>query len=335
MKRPMPRTTPLVATCFVAVAGGCSGDQSALHPRGDSAHALAVLIGSFSAVLAVVWFAVVFTLLVVLRRRSRAEAPDVTHDDRLQRRVEVATAGTVVVILCLAAGSFAATHVLVSDDPEPVVIKVRAYQWWWDVRYIDDEATKSVVTANEIHVPVGRPVRIELAAADVIHSFWVPNLAGKVDAIPGRDNTLRFVAREAGVYRGQCAEFCGLQHAHMAFVVVAEAPSAFDAWRVAQSTQGRLPSDDEQASGRAVFESRQCGACHAIRGTSATGNVGPDLTHVASRATIAAGMFPTTRGTLAAWIADPQTIKPGNNMPLVPLSADELSAVSAYLASLR
>jgi cytochrome c oxidase subunit 2 len=163
----------------------------------------------------------------------------------------------------------------------------------------------------------------------------VPSLAGKQDLIPGRDNAITFTALRPGVYRGQCAEFCGLQHARMAMVVIAETPQDFAAWRRAQSNAAASPGDAEQQLGQDVFVNKAFGACHTVRGTAAKGTLGPDLTHVASRRTIAAGVFETTRGSLAAWIADPQTIKPGNNMPMVPLNPDELNAVSAYLANLK
>ena len=200
---------------------------------------------------------------------------------------------------------------------------------------MDARPDEIITTANELHIPVGRRVRILLDAPDVIHSFWVPSLAGKKDLIPGRDNEITIEAETPGTYRGQCAEYCGLQHAHMAFLVVADPPEAFAAWQAAQRKLAAEPVGEEAAEGLRLFLQKPCAACHTIRGTPASGTLGPDLTHVASRQFIAAGELPTTRGSLAAWIADPQTIKPGNNMPMVPLSGDELLDVSAYLASLR
>jgi cytochrome c oxidase subunit 2 len=170
---------------------------------------------------------------------------------------------------------------------------------------------------------------------DVIHSLWVPSLAGKVDLIPGRLNELTLRADRAGVYRGQCAEFCGMQHAHMSLFVIAEEPEAYEAWAQQQRASASEPADDETRRGRDAFLSKPCGTCHTVRGTAASGSTGPDLTHVGGRRSIAAGTLDTTRGSLAAWIADPQTIKPGNNMPLVPMSAEELRAISAYMASLK
>jgi cytochrome c oxidase subunit 2 len=235
----------------------------------------------------------------------------------------------------LTALGYAATRGMYADAGDPLVIKVRGYQWWWQVSYVDPAPDRNFNTANEIHIPVGRPVRIELSAADVIHSFWVPNLAGKQDLIPGRNNVLTLTAAQPGIWHGQCAEFCGMQHAHMAILVIAEPAVAFDAWRDAQIQPAASPATPEQERGRAFFTSRACGACHTVRGTEAGGNIGPDLTHVGGRRYIAAGVLPTTRGSLAAWIADPQTIKPGNNMPLVPMPAEELKAVSAWLTALR
>ncbi|HEX3952843.1 MAG TPA: cytochrome c oxidase subunit II [Stellaceae bacterium] len=337
MRRRLRLTIGLLA---LLPCSGCSGWQSALSPHGPHAAHILGLLRLFVAVSAVVWLAVVLVLLGALfRRRMPAESAVAPVDAAGQRRSMVAvvsaTGATVLVIVGLTLASYLATRGLADAGDAAVEIKVRGHQWWWQATYNDAEPDRVFQTANEIHIPVGRPVNIELMAADVIHSFWVPDLAGKQDQIPGRDNSLSIVADRPGVYRGQCAEFCGLQHAHMALIVVAEPPPAFEAWRNAQIAEAAAPANDEQEAGRKIFAARPCAACHTVRGTSAAGANGPDLTHVGSRQYIAAGILPTTRGSLAAWIADPQTIKPGNNMPLVDLSADELRAVSAYLASLR
>ena len=176
---------------------------------------------------------------------------------------------------------------------------------------------------------------LQLESADVIHSFWVPNLAGKQDLVPGRSNTLLIRADHPGIYRGQCAEFCGLQHGRMALMVVAEDSSAYEGWKLDQQGDAAVPSAGATSSGQAAFLAKPCAACHTIRGTPAQGTTGPDLTHVASRLTIAAGTLDTTPGALAAWIADPQTIKPGNNMPQVSLSSSELRDITAYMAGLK
>jgi cytochrome c oxidase subunit II len=199
-------------------------------------------------------------------------------------------------------------------------IEVIAEQWWWRVRYPGFE------TANEIRIPAGRPVELVLRSADVIHSFWVPSLAGKVDMIPGRDNRLRLVAQKPGEFRGQCAEFCGGPHAKMALHVIAEEPGRFETWLKNQL--------QEVQSGHALFLAR-CAVCHTVRGTAAAGTRGPDLTHVGSRRFIAAGTLPNTQGNLAAWIAGSQHIKPGNLMPSLGLSGEQLQSLAAYLASLE
>ena len=209
-------------------------------------------------------------------------------------------------------------------------IAVTGHQWWWEIRYPRDDVT----TANELHVPVGVPVRLVLRSADVIHSFWVPRLGGKLDLVPGQANTLWLRADSAGTYLGQCAEYCGVQHAHMGLVVVAEPPRDYDAWLAAQRAPAAPPADDVAAGAR-VLLGAGCAACHTVRGTPAAGTVGPDLTHVASRQALAARTLPNTRGNLAGWLSDPQALKPGNHMPVVPLTGPELQALVDYLGTLR
>lgn len=322
-----------------AVCTGCAGSQSALDPMGLQAETLMHLMGTFVLICSVIWLLVAAVLLRALRRKRRSVAAGTRIDDAtergMKRSIFVAVAATLLVVIALTTLSFLATRRIAQDDSSALVVRVRAWQWWWEATYPDARPDRILVIANEIHVPVGRTVRIELSAADVIHSFWVPNLAGKMDMIPGRETHLVFTATRAGIYRGQCAEFCGLQHAHMAFIVVADEPAAFEAWRSAQLAAAAQPAAGLDAAGQQVFAAKACASCHTIRGTPAAGTLGPDLTHVGSRRTIAAGLFETTRGSFAAWIADPQRLKPGSNMPMVELSADELNAVSAYMESLR
>jgi cytochrome c oxidase subunit 2 len=318
---------------FCLLLAGCSGWQSALDPQGDAARQVDGLFWLFTVTAGAIWAAVMLVLALALWRRSRLPQP--VADRRAGIAVGAAVAATVLVIGGLTLASYLATRPLAGDAPDALVIRVRGFQWWWEVTYQDAAPDQTFLTANEIHIPVGRPVRIELASADVIHSFWVPNLAGKQDMIPGRDNALTFTARQPGIWRGQCAEFCGLQHAHMALLVVAEPPEAFARWRAAQLAEARPPAGEAEAEGARLLEAKACAACHTVRGTAAAGTLGPDLTHLGSRQYLAAGMLPVTRGALAAWIADPQGIKPGNNMPMVPLTADELQALSAYLVSLK
>ena len=203
--------------------------------------------------------------------------------------------------------------------------------WWWEVRYPQQQIT----TANELHIPVGRPVRLELTSADVIHSFWVPRLNGKRDMIPGLKTIFWIQADEPGVYRGQCGEYCGTQHANMAFEVIALESAEFDEW-LAQQTSAKSPPRSEAAErGGEVFQSAGCAQCHAIQGTDATGTAGPDLTHVGGRRMIGAALLPNTRGNLSGWIADPQGIKPGVKMPRTYLAADELQDLVTYLEGLK
>jgi cytochrome c oxidase subunit 2 len=317
----------------------CNGWQSALDPHGESAISLKALILLIVTVCSVVWMLVMIALILALRRSHPPRPRPLQRDPRTARRmgatVIAAVAATVAVISGLTVASFFTTRALAVAGRDDLTIKVSGLQWWWNVEYFGATPDQNFTTANEIHIPVGRTVRFQLEGDDVIHSFWVPSLAGKQDLIPGRPNELSVRAERAGVYRGQCAEFCGLQHAHMAFFVIAENESDFDKWANAQRRPAAQPTDADAVAGQQAFLSKPCAACHAIRGTKATGTSGPDLTHVGSRKYIGAGLFETTRGSLAAWIADPQTLKPGNNMPLVPLSQQDLLSISAYLASLK
>lgn len=212
-----------------------------------------------------------------------------------------------------------------------LAVEVTGHMWWWEVTYPDH----GVVTANEIHIPAGRPVLVRLRSDDVIHSFWVPRLHGKVDLNPGSWNELRIEADEPGVYRGQCAEYCGLQHARMAFLVVAESPEDFDRWIAARSRPAPDPATAPTERGLHVFMEAGCAACHAIAGTEASGREGPDLTHLASRRTLAAGQLPNTTGALGGWIVDPQATKPGALMPPSRLEPGDLQALLAYMGTLR
>ncbi|HWL65825.1 MAG TPA: cytochrome c oxidase subunit II, partial [Actinomycetota bacterium] len=207
-------------------------------------------------------------------------------------------------------------------------IEVIAHNWWWEVRY-----ENSAVSANEIHIPTGRPIRLELTSADVIHSFWVPELQVKTDHIPGRTNHMWLQADEPGRYRGQCAEYCGLQHANMIFYVIAHEPQEFERWLAHEVEPAGLPEEAEAQAGAAIFMESSCAGCHAVRGTQAAANLGPDLTHFSTRTTIA-GVLPNARSNLHLFVRDPHGIKPGVAMPPTELDADELDAVLDYLEAL-
>jgi len=225
---------------------------------------------------------------------------------------------------------------LIGARADALHIEVTGEQWWWRVRYLDAQGLARFEIANEIRVPVDRPVQLTLRSNDVIHSFWVPQLAGKMDMIPGLTNRMRFQARDPGVYRGQCAEFCGGPHALMSFYVVAHTQEDYTRWEAHQAQPAAVPSDPWLRSGHDAFMRSGCGACHSIRGTQAMASNGPDLTHVGGRVSLAAGNLPVHQGTFAGWIANTQGVKPGNHMPPFPvLLGVELRALAAYLESLR
>jgi cytochrome c oxidase subunit 2 len=215
-----------------------------------------------------------------------------------------------------------------------LVLDVTAHQWWWEVGYPSEQPSRAFSTANEIHIPVGVRVLVRLHGSDVIHSFWVPQLSGKTDVIPGQTNLSWLQARQPGRYRGQCSEFCGFQHAHMAFEVVAESAADFERWQAQQLQSASAALTAAQMRGQQVVEYR-CGLCHKVRGTAAGAVSAPDLTHLASRRTIAAGSLLNTPGNLAAWIVNAQQLKPGALMPAQELSPPQLADVLAYLAVLQ
>jgi cytochrome c oxidase subunit 2 len=244
---------------------------------------------------------------------------------------------TVVILFVFLIYSYSTGRSLTADlgKKNGLSIEVTGHQWWWEARYNDVDASNMFITANEIHIPVGVPVLFTLHGGDVIHSFWVPNLAGKKDLIPGKVSTMWLQADKPGVYRGQCAEYCGLQHARMAMWIVAEPQDQFNAWRQNQ-TQGSVPpATDSQRYGQQVFLSSTCVMCHSINGTPAGSNFGPNLTHVGSRNTIAAATVSNTREHLMRWIINSQQFKPGNKMPQNNIGQTELEALADYLQSLK
>jgi cytochrome c oxidase subunit 2 len=243
------------------------------------------------------------------------------------------TVVTLFVILVLSVVTGKRVEGLTSKNP--VTVQITARQWWWEVTYPNSQADQTVTTANEIHVPINTPVVVLTNSKDVIHSFWAPNITGKRDLLPGSSSAFWFQVNKPGVYHGQCAEFCGLQHAHMGFSVVAEPVDKFHAWQQQQLKPASDPTTPELTKGREVFLTHACVMCHTVRGTDAGSRVGPDLTHVASRNMIAAETLPNTTGALAGWILDPQRIKPGTRMSPNPLAPDDLQALIAYVQSLQ
>jgi cytochrome c oxidase subunit II len=328
-----------VAGLALALAG-CRGVQTMLDPAGEQAGDIDIVWRTMLVVCGVMYLLVLGFLAWALVRARRAPKDSVpimgetAAEPMLRRSLTGWTALIAAGLVLLTTVSFLVDRSLAEAGPDPLRIKVTANQWWWQVEYRGDAPSENVLTANELHLPKGRPAVIELAANDVIHSFWVPNLAGKTDLIPGRTNYLAVTPQRAGAFRGQCAEFCGWQHAKMAFDVVVDEPAAFQAWMARQTVAAPQPVGFQATLGQSLFESKACVMCHRIQGTQAGGTVGPDLTHLKSRGHIAAGTLPNTRAHLQAWIADPQGIKPGTKMPRVSLSSGELNAIVTYLETL-
>lgn len=339
MKRLRTSARTLGFICAASMLGGCSGWQSALDPKGPEAQHLADLIRLFTTLCTAIWVFVMLALLVGLLRQHRPRPEPLALNPPRERRTMAVVVGltiaTALVVLTLSALSYASQRKLYAKEPAGLEILVIGHQWWWELRYQDQRPDRTFTTANEMHIPVGTPVRLKLQSSDVIHSFWAPSLAGKMDLIPGQENELQFTASRPGVYRGQCAEFCGWQHAHMGLLVHARPKEEFEAWRADQIKPAETPSEPERQRGQDLFLSKACVMCHTIRGTLAGGKVAPELTHVASRRYLAAATLPMSRGNIAAWIVDPQGIKPGANMPLTRIEPDELDPLVSYLAGLR
>jgi cytochrome c oxidase subunit 2 len=330
----------LLLTVLAVFLAGCGGPQNMLGPAGPAARDISTLswivLGIFSAVAVIMWVLLGWT---ALRRRgslSEHEPVDIGGGQNW-----ILTGGFVIPFVILATVFVLGLRTMMAfpvndgkhDRPD---IRVTGHQWWWEVQYLDGAVDRHFTTANEIHIPAGRPVDIELESADVIHSFWVPKLHGKEDLVPGQPNLIRIEADRPGIYSGQCAEFCGAQHAHMMLVVVAQPEAEYQAWMAGQVGSSAQPVNGEQALGQQIFLAKPCALCHTIRGTEAHATVGPDLTHLASRQGIAANMLPNNEANLAAWVTHAQALKPASRMPNVTqLSGLQLQSLVAYLQSLN
>jgi cytochrome c oxidase subunit 2 len=326
------RWKAVLAAPAIVVLGGCGEEQSTLSPHSHAAGKIADLWWIMLAASIVVFGVVLVLIAVALLRRRGPEAPPARGGRGIWFPAIGGLAAPVVILVAL----FVLTlDTLPATSPAAgktaFTIQVTGRQWFWDVTY----PGRGIRTANEIHLPVGVPVNVEVTSGDVIHSFWVPELNRKIDMIPGKTNTVRLEADRAGTFRGQCAEFCGLQHAHMAFVVVAQPRDAFERWAREQAATPPPPATPRLKQGQQVLLGSACVYCHTIAGTNASGTIGPDLSHVGSRLTLGAATIPNTRGYLGGWILDPQHVKPGNKMPGTDLTGDELQTLLDYLESLK
>jgi cytochrome c oxidase subunit 2 len=343
---------PVLAAAFLLASAGAiaqdrpnvvPGVHDALASAGPQAGHIGALWNVILAVCTIVFCAILLGLVVAIWRSGRGDATtraDVSMLARHERGpyfgVLWAVAVSIALLFAMVVASVVTDRALARLSlVDALHVEVTAHQWWWELQYSGSPESARFTTANELHVPVGRPVVLTLKADDVIHSFWVPSLAGKKDLIPGRTTTLHFRADQAGRYRGQCAEFCGFQHAFMAFEVIADTPERFEAWVAGQRRPATEPADATTRRGQEVFLRSTCVLCHAIEGTSAGARKAPDLTHVGARTTLAAGTLPNGASEMQRWIADPQRLKPGVNMPASTLSAADLGALAAYLVSLK
>jgi len=296
-----------------------------VRPPADAIGTLALIVGVIASLIFIgVEAALVYAIWRYRASRNLAGQPATFERNR---RLEIAWTAAPALILAAVFVLTLGTMAEINGAGVAPAMRIAAtgHQWWWEFAY---GGTK---TANELHVPVNTPIDLDLTSVDVIHSFWVPELGPKMDMLPGTTNHLRVLARRAGSYEGQCAEFCGVEHAWMRLRVVVQSQADFDSWLAAQA----VPAVTQGGDGERVFLSNICVNCHTVRGTAAAGTAGPDLTHVASRATIGAGVLPNDVARMRAWLADPQRYKPGSLMPRVPLSDADLDALAAYLGALK
>ena len=321
--------------------------QSVLGSAGPQAAKIEWLWWVMFWVTAAVYVAVIIWAVLAVqrgRRHARSEpdearlrpAHERLSDLSMTVVVSVAVGATVVILVGLLVASVWTNRAVASlGASSAVTIKITGHQWWWEAEYESGSPSEQFKTANELHIPVGRPVVLKVTSSDVIHSIWIPNLQGKRDLIPGYTTAIWIQADKPGLYRGQCAEFCGVQHAHMALYVTAESNDSYERWRQGMIKPAVEPSSDEQRLGRDVFIHATCVQCHTVRGTIAGATLGPDLTHLASRGTIAAGTLPNRRGHLAGWVLDPQQIKIGARMPPNSVQSQDLQHLLTYLEALK
>ena len=332
------RRRAVVAVAFLLLANGaaaCSGPQTTIDPKSDfadSVHGVYTIVFWLAAIVFVVVLAAVLAISLAFRERPGRAARQFHGNTRLE---VLWTLIPVVIVVIIAVPTIKAIADTSGNPPEEALeIVVTGHQWWFEFRYTG----LGITTGNEIHLPVDRAASFKLRSADVIHSFWIPQLVGKMDMVPGHENALWFTPNEPGTYLGQCAEFCGLSHANMRFRVIVDTAADFQAWVANEQADRTEPATDALAAGEQLFLTNACIGCHTIQGTAAAGDLGPNLTHVGARTTIAAGIMENTQENLIRWISNPDGEKPG--VVLMPaseeqLSRDQIASIAAYLGSLQ
>jgi cytochrome c oxidase subunit 2 len=330
---------PIVASFAMARAAGAAS-SSALDPAGPQANHIADLWWMFFWITASIYTLVIAAMLITLRRRNTGASDQlIGPNPKVERGAMIAVstcvAITAVILFILMLADLFTGRALHGRESNPLSVTVTGHQWWWQIQYNDGSPSNWVTTANELHIPAGRMIEFDLRSPDVIHSFWFPNLNGKKDLVPGHPTRAVFRADRPGMYLGQCAEFCGLQHAHMRLTLIAEEPEKFSEWYKAQQQTPSEPSGDDEKRGKQLFLTTSCMLCHTVQGTTSAATVGPDLTHVASRRMIGAGTLTNGPTALAQWITNPQHFKPGVKMPQNNFQPDDLQKLVAYLNSLK
>lgn len=342
------RNSFLIAS--LVMLSGCRYAQSIFHTRGPAANSISELSWAMT-ILFVVTTLIMGVLLAIAFYRRRGTLAEHEPLDAEGGQMWIAIGGIAIPLVVLTV-LFVVGLSLMSDFPihgmpgmpssgqmvrnmKPQILIV-GHQWWWEIHYLNDDPSKSFVTANELHLPVGKPVNIEVKTADVMHSFWIPALNGKVDLIPGQPNFIRVVASQTGMFKGQCAEYCGDQHANMRLLAFVQKPDAYNAWLADQRRPGAQPSTPESQAGEKIFVSTQCAKCHTVRGTTANGSFAPDLTHIGSRKMIASDIYPNNIAYLEAWITHAQSLKRDCRMPDLPdYTGEQISDLVAYLRQLK
>lgn len=333
------------AACFLAILAakpiaalakeGSAPLNYFLHSHGPASMPTMILGWVFVSLLAVIFVIVTLLLIGAIFHERPAEAHrTIGREDEGMPWIYIGTGVSTCILFALAVYTLVTLNTIAKPTQTPALtLTVTGYDWWWKVEYEDDDPARRFVTANEIHIPVGLPVLVKLKSADVIHAFWVPVLAGKTQMIPGLINQQWLQADTEGVYRGQCTQYCGVQHARMGFEVVAQSAAEFQKWQEAQrKTSATVASADVDAGRKTFLE--HCAGCHAVRGTEAVGAHAPDLTHLNSRRLLAAGLLTNTPDHLLQWITHAQALKPGARMPGMALTATEISGLSAFLSTL-